>query len=114
MHTPSSLGDLQALKPMPLISCLNRPFEFNTTPITLLLQKEFGEFRDDCEHIPSIEAQDLLQTLTIVTCQWHTSEGSHLFEVHKVFRDAGLHLTADAAPGTELADCHRISCDLGE
>jgi hypothetical protein len=65
----SSYADLTLKSLAADLVYLNRTFEFDTIPITLL-QKGFGEFRDDCELTPSIEAQDLLQTLTTVTCQY--------------------------------------------
>ncbi|KAI0251667.1 hypothetical protein BJV78DRAFT_1125953 [Lactifluus subvellereus] len=101
-QAPSSLEKPSKFKSYAAdLVCLNRPFEFDTIPITLL-QKEFGEFRDDCELTPSIEAQDLLQTLTIVACQWHTSEAIRRSEVQQVFRDAGLHFTAEVVHETEF------------
>ncbi|KAI0252353.1 hypothetical protein BJV78DRAFT_1281708 [Lactifluus subvellereus] len=70
---------------------LNRPFNCDTIPITLL-QKEFGEFMDDRELTPSIEAQDLLQTLTDVACRWHGIENNRRSEVQAVLHTAGLYL----------------------
>ncbi|KAI0247579.1 hypothetical protein BJV78DRAFT_1133032 [Lactifluus subvellereus] len=73
---------------------LNRPFNCDTIPITLL-QKEFGEFMDDRELTPSIEAQDLLQTLTDVACRWHGTENNRRSEVQAVLHTAGLYFAAE-------------------
>jgi hypothetical protein len=83
------------------VVCCNRPFEFDTIPITLL-QEEFGQFMDDCQLTPSAKAQELLRDLTVVACKWHANETFRRSEIQQVFDDkAQLYLSAETISGTE-------------
>jgi hypothetical protein len=101
-HAPSSLAEATTFQKAIRTDLvhLNRPFEFHTVPIALL-QKEFGEFRDDCEAAPSVQAQKLSLQLTVTACQWHDDELSRTTMVYDVFKEyAGLQLTQETIPGT--------------
>jgi hypothetical protein len=100
-HAPSSLAEAATFQKAihKNLVCLNRPFEFHTIPIALL-QKEFGEFRDDCEAAPSVQAQKLSLQLTVTACKWHNDELSRTKMVYDVFKEyAGLQLS-ESIPGT--------------
>lgn len=101
-HSPSSLSKPSEFKSFAQnIVCCNRPFEFDTIPIALL-QEEFGHFKDDCQVTPSAKAQELLQNLTVVACEWHDSETDRRSEVQSVLDDkADLYLSAETISGTE-------------
>ena len=99
---PSSLSKPSTFRTLAekVVAC-NRPFDFDTIPITLL-QEEFGLFMDDCKVFPSPKSQELLQALTVAACKWHEYETQRRSEIQKVLDDvAGLYLSAETIAGTE-------------
>ena len=80
---------------VPVVAC-NRPFDFDTIPISLL-QKEFGLFLDDssCKVLPSPKSQELLQALTVAACEWHENRTQRRSAFQEVLNDvAQLYLSA--------------------
>ena len=101
-HAPSSLSKPSAFQTsaQQVVAC-NRPFDFDTIPITLL-QEEFGLFMDDCKVLPSPKSQELLQALTVAACKWYENETQRRSEIQNVFDDvAGLYFSAETISGTE-------------
>lgn len=99
---PSSLSKPSTFQTLAqqVVAC-NRPFNFDTIPITLL-QEEFGLFMDDCKVLPSPKSQELLQALTVAACKWYENETQRRSEIQKVLDDvAGLYLPAETISGTE-------------
>ena len=85
-----------------VVAC-NRPFNFDTIPISLL-QKEFGLFLDDssCKVLPSPKSQELLQALTVAACEWHENKTQRRSAFKEVLNNvAQLYLSAETIPGTE-------------
>ena len=101
-RAPSSLSKpsvFQALAQQ-VVAC-NRPFDFDTIPITLL-QEEFGLFMDDCKVLPSPKSQELLQALTVAACKWYENETQRRSEIKQVLDDvADLYLYTETIAGTE-------------
>ncbi|KAF8343709.1 hypothetical protein F5887DRAFT_1206316 [Amanita rubescens] len=96
-NAPSSLSKPSAFQDsaQQVVAC-NRPFDFDTIPITLL-QEEFG-----CKVLPSPKSQELLQALTVAACKWHENETKRRSEIQEVLNDvAGLNLAAETIAGTE-------------
>jgi hypothetical protein len=92
-RAPSSLSKPSAFQTsaQQVVAC-NRPFNFDTIPITLL-QKEFGLFMDNCKVLPSLKSQELLQALTMAACKWYENKTQRRSEIQKVFDDVvDLHL----------------------
>ena len=101
-HAPSSLAEGTTFQKAIRTGVvrLNRPFEFHSIPIALL-QKEFGEFRDDCEAAPSVQAQKLSRQLTVAACEWHENESARVRMVYDIFTEyAELYLAPGKIPGT--------------
>lgn len=101
-QAPSSLSEPSTFQTaaQDVVAC-NRPFDWDTIPITLL-QEEFGLFMDDRKVLPSPKSQELLQALTVAACKWHENETQRRSEIQKVFNDvAGFYLSAEFIDGTE-------------
>ncbi|KIK03232.1 hypothetical protein K443DRAFT_5494 [Laccaria amethystina LaAM-08-1] len=82
---PSSLSKPSAFQTsaQQVVTC-NRPFDFDTIPITLL-QEEFGLFMDE-----------------LAACKWYENKTQRRSKIQKVFDDvAGLYLSAETIRGTE-------------
>ncbi|PFH50412.1 hypothetical protein AMATHDRAFT_145129, partial [Amanita thiersii Skay4041] len=88
-HAPSSFSTPSVFfdEDVANIVLCNRPFKFDTIPITLF-QEEFGQFQDDCMMNPSSKVQELLKVLTVAVCKSYSSENkrgdiiSNIFEAH--------------------------------
>lgn len=99
--TPSSLAVPTTFRSATegVVYC-NRPFDPNTIPINLL-QREFGEFIQDCAMPPTPWAQQLLQKLTMSACKWYQDETARRSDIHEVLKEADLYLGAETISGTE-------------
>lgn len=94
-HSPSSFSRPELQKCHRDVVCLNRLFEYDTIPIDLF-QKEFGQFKDDCQLTPSAMKAQKLHALTEVACEWHENEMTWTSKVQKVFaNETGLYLVLE-------------------
>jgi len=96
---PSSLArpTLFERKAQGLIQC-NRPFAFDTIPITLL-QEEFAEFKSNCKLEPSVLAYQLADDLTMAACQWYPSKDMRRDRINAVL-STGLDVSWGHIDGT--------------
>lgn len=83
---PSSLAKPLLFEPIAKgVVFVNRPYNTGTVPIELL-QKEFGQFQDDCAIAPTPESIALLGPLTLAACEWYTSENSRREKISQILK----------------------------
>lgn len=99
-QAPSVLAEPTSFKlaAVGFVQC-NRPFQYDTLPITLL-QQEFADFGNDCVQEPSVTAIQLLEDLTVVACKWYDNEDIRRDEINEIFRAANIPLSTDYIEGT--------------